>query len=40
MEIKNNEAVNKLRRLLNTNFKENNFVIKITYETCIQANNA
>ena len=39
VKIKNKEAVDKLRRLLNTNFKESDFKIEITYNDSIKNRN-
>lgn len=39
VKIEDNEAADKLRRLLNTNFKEGDFEIKITYKDSIKNRN-
>lgn len=39
VKIKNQEAADKLRRLLNTNFKDSDFKIEITYKGSIENRN-
>lgn len=39
VKIRNSEAADKLRRLLNTNFKESDLEVKITYKGSIKNRN-